>query len=99
MKQCRGAGTACRAPMSKQVSKRRITPSCIRASRNGCGTLTQDVVGLSEEGGGFGEEEVEGVVVQPVAGGGDGYEATIADAFVAGIVFGNREETFFAPEK
>src|SRR5580700_5689642 len=52
-----------------------------------------------EEGGGFAEEEGELVVVDPVACAGDGDELTVRDGLEAGIGFGNRKETFEAPEK
>ena len=52
-----------------------------------------------EEGGGFGEEELELVVVDPVAGVGDFYEAAIGDGLVAGVVFGNGEEAFESPKE
>ena len=57
------------------------------------------MLGRNEEGSGCGEEEVESVVVEPVAGGGDGDHAAVADGLVAGVVAGDGKEALFAPEE
>src|SRR5713226_7317756 len=54
---------------------------------------------VAEEGGGFAEEEVELVVVDPVAGAGDLDQAAIGDGFVARVVLGKREKAFESPEE
>ena len=53
----------------------------------------------AEEGAGFAKEEIELVVVDPVAGVGDLDEAAIGDGFEARIVFGVVHEAFRAPEE
>jgi hypothetical protein len=56
-------------------------------------------VWLSEEGGGFAEEEIELIVMDPVAGVGHGDHAAIADGLPARIVLGNWKKGFESPEE
>jgi hypothetical protein len=52
-----------------------------------------------EEGGGFAQEELELVVVDPVAGAGDLDQAALGNGLVARIAFGKRQKAFEPPEK
>src|SRR5260370_16002018 len=54
---------------------------------------------IGEEGGGFAEEEVELIVVHPVAGAGDLDQAAIRDGFVRRILLGKRQKAFESPEE
>ena len=68
----------------------------VGTGRSACATRTTQ---LREEGSGFAEEEVEGVVVEPVAGGGDGDEAAVADGLEAGIVDSGMGRKLSWPQK
>src|SRR6202040_1585176 len=52
-----------------------------------------------EEGRGFSQEEVQLVVVDPVAGAGNLDQAALRDGLVARIIFGKGQKAFQSPEE
>src|SRR5260370_8750779 len=54
---------------------------------------------VGEEGGGFAEEEVELIVVHPVAGAGNLEQAALRDGLVARIFVRKRQKAFESPEE
>src|SRR6267378_4891850 len=63
------------------------------------GSVADSFASIGEERGALAQEELELVVVDPVPGVGDFDQAAIGYCLIAGVIFGNGQKTFQAPEK